>query len=570
MKNILEKGKGVLTRPQSSVLSAAGVIMAMIAASAVLGVIRERVLLHYFIPADFSMFKAAFRFPDMFTGVLALGALSSAFIPVFTKTYKHGSKEAWDVAARVVNIGILIFLGIAFLFWIFSENIYSVITPGYSLEEKRKVAELARWLFLSQGFFVVSYTLTGVLESARRFLISALAPIFYNLGIIAGTLLLSNSMGLYAPVIGVLFGAFMHLAIQFPIAYRLGFRFSLNFTPNDGVKRIAKLAAPRMFELVVLQLSNVAELFLSSFISTASYGYLTLAVSVQSLPVSLFGLSLAKAALPALSAVTDDLRVFRKTLISTLYQIMFLVTPISVFLIVLRVPIVRILFGTNIFDWSSTVQTGLILSAFAIGIPAQASIALLARSFYALHETKIPVIVSLSSTALTVFLDFMFILVWGFPTWALALAFSIGSIVEALVLYFIVSTRVNGKSLYHILPIVRSIILSIFSGTVMFFILKFFDRSVWVKRLSFLSSIDAARNLNFENFVLDTRYTPNLIILTVITTLVGVIIYLLMSYLFKSQELAQILSIIKRRNLKAPVEETETLSPVQDSSTGNI
>lgn len=562
MDKFWKKSQDIFTKPQETILSAASLIMLMIIASAILGVLRERVLLHFFRPDEFSIFKAAFRFPDMFTGVLALGALSSAFIPVFTKTYHKETKEAWDVAARVVNIGLVLFLFLALIFWIFAENIYSVITPGYSLEEKRKVAELARWLFLGQGFFVVSYTLTGVLESAKRFLISSIAPIFYNLGIILGAISFSTNFGLFAPVVGVIFGAFLHLAIQFPIAYKLGFRFSLNVLPNRGVKRIGKLAAPRMFELLTLQLSNVAELFLSSFISTASYGYYTLAVSVQSLPVSVFGLSLAKAALPALSSLDEDLPKFRRTLLSTLYQITFLVIPISVFLIVLRIPIVRILFGTGIFDWESTVQTGLVLSAFAIGIPAQASIALLARSFYALHETKTPVIISLITTGITVVLDFLLILVFGFPTWAMALAFSLGSIVEAIILFVLLSRRTEGRVFFKVMPIARSIFASSTAGIIMFFILKFFDRSVWIKRISFLTSIDATKNLNFENFVLDTRYTFNLVVLTGFTATVGLAIYLFISYLTKAEELNQIINVLRRRNLKGLKEETEAIAQI--------
>ena len=561
MQKLFEKSKNLLVKPQESILSAAVIIMAMIGASAVLGIVRERVLLYFFIPEDFSIFKAAFRFPDMFTGILALGALSSAFIPVFTKTFNQKPKEAWDVASRVVNIGLIIFFVLAFLFWIFSENIYSLITPGYSLEEKRKVAEIARILFLSQGLFIVSYTLTGVLESAKRFFITALAPIFYNLGIVLGTVFLTKDLGLFAPVLGVVLGAFMHLAVQLPLAWKLGFRFSTHVRPNAEVKRIARLAGPRLFELATLQMSNVAELFLSSFISTASYGYYTLAMSVQALPVSLFGLSIAKAALPSLAAQTDDLDKFRKTLLSTLYQVFFFVAPLSVFLMVLRVPIVRILFGTDIFDWSATVQTGLILSAFAIGIPFQAAIGLLARAFYALHETKTPVIVSLVSTGITVLLDFYLILILGLPTWAMALSFSLGTLGEAVVLGYLLSKRLNSNPVTNVIPIMKSIIASAITGGVMFFLLKFFDRSVWVKRLSFLVDLKGLENLNFESFVLDTRFTANLIVLTFMTSLIGLAIYLCMSSLMKSTELVTLFRIIKRHKLTSPEKEKESLTP---------
>jgi hypothetical protein len=150
----------------------------------------------------------------------------------------------------------------------------------------------------------------------------------------------------------------------------------------------------------------------------------------------------------------------------------------------------------------------------------------------------------------------------GYETWALALAYSLGSAFQAIMLFMLISKKLNGGKLLSFTPILKTIISSFLTGTVMFFILKFFDRAVWVKRLSFFIDINAVQNLNFENFVIDTRYTANLLVLTLATSLIGAIVYLLSSALLRSNELAAIFKIIKTRSFAAlPKKETESLIP---------
>src|SRR5581483_5275782 len=379
---------------QTSILSAASVIMIMTIASQILGLVRQRVLLIFFTPSQTALFFAAFRLPDLLFEVLIYGMFASAFIPVFTKLLKENEKKAWEVAAKIINISLLIFAIFAVIIAAFANPIYSVIAKGFSPGEIKTVASLARIMFLSQGIFVISYVLTSVLESLRRFLIPALAPLLYNLGLIVGTLVLAPKFGLMAPAIGVVIGALTHFLIQLPLSFKLGFRFNSKIKPDKNVKDIASLAAPRFIDLSFQQIAETTNLYFASFVSTASYTYFTLANSLQAAPVRLFGVSLAKAALPTLTREVDDKTKFVKILFKTIYQIVFLVSPIVAIFIALRIPTVRILFGTSIFDWTATVETGMVLTAFAIGIPFQAMVALLARAFYALHDTKTPVLIS--------------------------------------------------------------------------------------------------------------------------------------------------------------------------------
>jgi putative peptidoglycan lipid II flippase len=426
--------------------------------------------------------------------------------------------------------------------------------------------ELARILFAAQGFFVISYVLTGVLESLRRFLIPALAPLFYNLGIILGTVILAPSLGLTAPVLGVVFGASFHFLIQLPLAMKLGFRFipNIKFTPD--VKKIGKLAAPRVLEIFFLQISKTAELFFSSLISTASYTFYTFGNTLQLVPVGLFGTSIAKAALPTLARQSESLKDFRKTLLSALYDMSFLIIPIATFFIVLRVPIVRLVYGTDIFSWEATVQTGYVLSAFAVGIVTQAVASLLARSFYALHDTKTPVAISISAILLVVILDFIFIRVLGFDVWGLAAAFSVGSFLQAITLFYLINKKIkNGPFMKTLVPITKSVLAAFGSGITMYFFLKFFDRWTWIKRISFISTIDIAENINFESFVLDTRYTVNLILLAIIVALVGGLVYIGLAIIFRSEQVWHFFNLVRRILVRKvppiPTKEEEPVTP---------
>ncbi len=533
--------------PQESVLSAATLIMFMVVASRVLGLIRQRVLAHFFVPDELSLFFAAFRLPDLVFEILVFGTFASAFIPVFTRSLKDGKDKAWETAGIIVNIGLIIFVFFSVILSFNADFIYGILAPGYSGEDREMIVGLARMLFAAQGFFVVSYVLTGVLESLRRFLIPALAPLFYNLGIIFGTVFLAPSFGLNAPVIGVVFGAMFHFLIQLPLAMKLGFRFVPRIRPTEDVKKIGKLAAPRILETLFLQASKTVELFFSSLISTASYTYYTFGNTLQLVPVGLFGTSIAKAALPTLAGLSESPEKFKKTLLSALYDMTFLVIPIATFFIVLRVPLVRLVYGTDIFDWEATVQTGYVVSAFAVGIVTQSAASLLARSFYALHDTKTPVIVSVFSISLIIILDFIFIKILGFNVWGLAASYSAGSFLQAVTLFYLINKRIGNGSFFKMLtPIIKSILAAFGSGLTMYFLLKFFDRWTWIKRISLISTVDIAGNINFENFVLDTRYTINVLILALMVTLVGTVVYLTLAVLLKSKEVWNFFNLLKR------------------------
>jgi putative peptidoglycan lipid II flippase len=565
MEDLIIKGKKLINSQQNTVLSAATLIMIMIVASRVLGLVRQRVLANYFAPSDLSLFFAAFRLPDSIFEVLVFGTFSSAFIPVFTKAIREGKSRAWKIAGRVVTIGILVFGVMAIAMGIWAPQIYSLIAPGYGEGETQQIAMLARVLFAAQGFFVISYVLTGVLESLRRFLVPALAPIFYNIGIILGTIILTPYLGLMAPAVGVVIGAFAHFAIQFPLSRKLGFRFIWDLKPDPGVKKVGQLAFPRIIDLAFDQIGKTTELFLSSIISQAAYTYYIFANTLQLLPVTLIGTSLAKAVLPMLSRADGDTNEFRRILHVGIFQAIFLTLPLSAALIVLRIPMVRLVYGTKIFDWDATVQTGMVLSVYAIAIVAQTLMSILSRAFFALHDTRTPVKISFIGLGLLVVGDIVLIKGFGLPVWALAASFAFSVYVEAIILLILINKRIGlilNKSFWsHVVKISTATALS---GGVMFFLIKFFDKWYWLKQTT---------SIPFEKFVLDTSYSLNVLILTVMSFLIGMVVYIALSFLFNIEEARYFLVVAKkfifRRSIPGiPQKEEEPVTPITPDTQG--
>jgi len=538
---------------QADILSAALILGGSALASRVLGLVRNWVLADHFAVEEIAIFFSAFRFPETFFEILVLGSLSSAFIPTFVSYLsKKKEEEGWRITGIVLNLTLGIFAALSALVFIFALPISRLIAPGFAEAEILLMSRLTRILIFTQGFFVLSFFLTGALKSYQRFVVPALAPVLYNLGIIGTTLLFARSWGIYAPVWGAVVGAFLHFAIQVPVAVRLGFRpvWSLNVN-HPGVKRIIRLAAPRVAEIGFLQILKTAEVVFASLIGTASFTYLTFARSLEMIPVSLFGLSLADAALPVLSRRG---RAFKKTFFSVFRQILFLTLPLAVAFAVLRIPLVRLAFGASRFTWSSTVETGYTLSMFALGIIGQALTIHFVRAFYALQDTDTPVLIGIADVVLNVALYAYFAVVLHLPTWGLALAFAISALVQAAVLGVLLIRRAELDIRGFLLPGIRIGLASLVSGSVMYVLLKVLDRSAWDKNLSFLGRW--ALPEPWPNFVLDTRYTLNLIILTAIVFLFGMGIYLLICRMLRVEEVGIISQAWRRisafRKVKVP------------------
>ncbi|MFZ1626903.1 MAG: murein biosynthesis integral membrane protein MurJ [Candidatus Moraniibacteriota bacterium] len=435
-------------RPIETLGGSAFIIALAGVASRVLGFIRDRLLASSFGAGDvLDAYYAAFRLPDLVYGFLVLGALSAAFIPVFTELMAHDEKErAWRLAQGVLQWLVVVLGGSAFIGIIFAETVAAWIAPGFSPEKQVLVAQLTRIMLLSPVFLAVSAVFGGVLVSFKQFLAYSFAPIFYNLGIIFGIVLLYPLIGPAGLAIGVVFGSLLHAAVQFPAFRRSGYRFTLlSFAAtrkDPTLHKVVRLMIPRSLAVAVSQLSLVIVTVFSSTLVSGSLAAFTLAINIQSIPLGLFGIAFSLASFPVLSTLAAKRQdeEFFSVFARTARRILYFVIPFSLLFIIFRAEIVRIVLGTGVFNWEDTILTFTVLGWLSASLFAQSLIPLFVRAFFALQDTKTPLFAALFSEL--VHISLILFLLPRFAIAGIAIAFSVGAITNVALLYFFLRRRV--------------------------------------------------------------------------------------------------------------------------------
>jgi putative peptidoglycan lipid II flippase len=519
----------------------------MVFASRVLGLVRDRLLSARFAPDELGVYFAAFRLPNLIFELLVMGALTSAFIPVFTKYLTRGEeKEGWHMASILINMSVILLASVSLPILIWAPQFSRLLAPGFSDSQVTQMAAFSRFMIVFQVVpLLVGNFFTGILQSYSLFLMPALAPVVYNVGIIIGILALSGPLGLYAPVVGVGVGALLFVLIQLPILLKVGYVHELSFdVHHKGVREVGRLIGPRMLGLAVSQIDSTVDLILASLLGARMVTIFNFAQNLQGLPVGLFGASVAQAALPTLSmaSIKEDKEQFKSSIISAIHQILFFVLPSSVFFIVLRIPIVRLIFGASRFDWEATVLTGMTLSMFSISLFAQSIVHVLARGFYALYDTRTPVITSVISIAINTIGSIIFIRVYHLPVWSLGLSTSIASIINAVTLFVLLDKRVGSfprKKLF--LSPTKMIIAAVIAGVAVFIPLKLFDQLIF-----------------------DTTRTFGLFLLTGTAGGLGLLMYVAISWVFNVNEVHSFIALMKRVRRSQPV----ILEPAHEVVTG--
>lgn len=518
----------LLSSRQTNILSGASILMVAIFASKFLGLIRDRLLVYKFDTATASIFFAAFRLPDLLFQLLIFGAISVAFIPVFTDYLNNKEeKEAFKFASNILNLSLLIFGGFAILAFIFVAPLNSIIIPGFTGQQKILTDQLTRLILVAQVLLVIGSFFIAISQSYQRFVIPALAPLFYNLGIIIGILVLSPFFGIAGPALGTILGALLHMLIQIPLIRRLHFNYQFSFDFFDkGVKEVFKLMSVRNIGLIVEQLNETVGIALASLVSYSSVTLLTFAQHLQTVPIGLFGATIAQAALPVLSRerARSQPELFKITLLTTMHQILFLTLPAAAILIILRIPVVRLVFGAAQFNWSDTVLTGRTVAFLSAGLTAQSVILLLVRGFYALKDTKTPVIVSVITVLINMVLSLTFINVFHLEVWSLGLSYAIASNISLFLLIYFLAKKVGGfdkKSLFD--PASKMLLAAIVAAAALYLPMKALDQLVF-----------------------DTTRTVNLLLLTGIASVIGITIYLALVWFMKVKEVHTFAELIRK------------------------
>ena len=527
--DFIKRSLRILLSRQTNILSAAIVIMATIIFSQLLGLVRQRLLVSIFGASDtLGVYLASSRLPDFLFQLTIAGALSSAFIPIFSNYLEKGKeKDAYRVGSTFLMLSSVIFLFLSIILFIFSKELSRLIAPGFSKEQIELMAGLMRIIIAGEFLFIIGSFLSAVLQSYNHFFIPGIAAALYNLGIIIGIVLLSPVLGIYSAAFGVILGAFIFILVQLPQIKAVGFSFIPSFSiKTSGVLDIFKLMWPRTISIGVFQLGTIATVTLVSFLQSPGRSYVIFdyAQTLAFAPVVLFGQAIAQAAFPILSREKDKLEDFKVTFLTSFNQIIYLIMPVSVLFLVLRIPVVRLIYGAAQFDWQATVLTGRTLAFFSISLFAQALVYLISRGFYALHDTKPPLIIGAITTILMIGLGALSILVYHQGIESIAIAYSIASIVNFLALFIILDIKVGSFQKFTLaLSLMKISIATIFMGIALYVPIKLLDQLVF-----------------------DTTKTINLLILTAISSVIGIGIYLFLTWLLNVKEAFTFLLIFRK------------------------
>ncbi len=529
---IIKKSLDLLLKRQTNILSAAFVIMTTVVLSHVLGLVKSRLLATIFgVSSVLGIYDYSSLLPETLFQLTIAAALSSAFIPVFTDYLSKGEEEeAHKMASTLLSLGLLIFAFFSIILAVFAPFFLSIFNLGsqFSPDQITLMANLMRILILGQLFFIIGTFFSALLQSYNHFFIPGIALALYNFGIILGILIFSPLLGIYSAPIGVVIGGIIYVAVQIPLARKTGFSFvpTWKYIHSYGVKKIGKLMWPRTLSLIVFQFGTLSIGACISFLADPGrmnviYNF---AKTLAFAPVTLFGQPIAQAAFPVLSRAKDNPAVFKRTFQDSFNQTLYIILPISVLILVLRIPIVRLVYGAERVDWDATVMIGRTLAFFSISIFAQALTALALRAFYALHNTKIPLVVGVVSTVIMLLSAFVFVNQYHLGVEWLAIAYSIGNIFQLFILLILLDKKLGGFDKFQeVKSLTKFLICAILTGCALYIPIKLLDQLVF-----------------------DTTRTVNLIMLTGISSTIGLLIYLLLSWLLKIEEAGVYLAMLKR------------------------
>ncbi|MBT6033987.1 MAG: murein biosynthesis integral membrane protein MurJ [Candidatus Jacksonbacteria bacterium] len=446
IKNMVSK---VAKKLQTTIIGGAITISFFTIIAKLLALVRNQLLAFEYGAGNITdAYYAAFRLPDLVSNTLFVGALSVAFIPVFVEFIAQGEKvlqkgDHWKIANALLNTLLVIIIAVIVVLGVFAPSIIPHLVPGFDEQTLATTVSLTRLMLVGVFFLALSSVFSGILQSYRRFHLFALAPVLYNVGLIIG-IVLAPRFGISMLGIGVILGAALHMLIQAYDVFRIGYRYQLVIDfANIHVKKIIFLMIPRMLGMIGNQLNQVVNTIIASTLITGSVAVYYWAFDLQSAPYGIIAIPYAIAAFPvfAQAFAKNKNEEFVSHFSTILRRILYIIIPASILILILRAQLVRLILGYGQFDWEDTVMTIRTLSLFIVSLFAQGIIPLLARSFYARHNTKTPVVVSLISIVINIIGSI--ILAPRLGVAGLALSFSIASIFNASALWLLLRLEIG-------------------------------------------------------------------------------------------------------------------------------
>lgn len=481
------------------------------------GLLRDRTLSHTFGATHLTdAYNASFLIPDLLFNVFIAGALSVAFIPIFTSYLKQDKREAYAVANTVITMGTLVLGAIGIIVFILAPFIIPALFTNTPPADQTLIITMTRILLLSPILFCISNALGSILITHKHFLAYALSGFLYNMGIILGIMLLHHHLGIYAAAVGAIIGALLHLSIRLLNILTINYTFKPTLSlKHKGVRNIFWLMIPKTVNLIGWQ----AMLFVYTLVaytlvegSVAAFNY---ARNLQSFPVSLFGIAFATAIFPFLSdhAHNHASRNFSEDFQITLEKILFFAIPATVGMVLLHREVIEIILKGGAFDSSAVNLTSGVLFFFILSIPVEGLVHLFARGYYAYKNTIYPMLFALTGYSINIAFCILAAQIIGVN--ALPIAFLLGTSVQLLLLILFFMNKLSYFSMRSFLVKMVKIGCAVFiMGLVVAFLPRYLS-------LSFLT-------------------------LQVIRVIVGALIYLLITAFFRCPELAFFTTIISK------------------------
>lgn len=472
----------------ATVAKAAGFLMVTMVISRVLGYVRDIFIYHQFGQNRITdAYNAAFSIPDFLYMLVVGGALSSAFIPIFSSYVARKEEEdAWYVSSIVLNwVLILLAFGIL-LGCLFTPQLINLLVPGFNQEAMSLTVTLTRIMFGQVVFLAMAAISQGILQSYKHFTSPAVGSVLYNVGIIIGGLLLSAPIeklwpgyGIAGFSFGVVLGAAMNFFVQVPALKRVGLRYHFSFNlRHPGVKKLLSLMLPVLLGLSVSEINLFVNQNLASTLPDGMVSALRIAQRLMQLPVGVFGIAIAVAIFPTLTAhsATEKMDDFRHTFNLGLRSVIYITLPCAVALAVLRVPIIRFMFEFQGGKYTpeATQAAAQALLFYCIGLFAYSAIHVLTRAFYSLQDTKTPVLAACCSLVFNII--FSLLLLEPMAQGGLALAYSLAGIFNMILLLYLLKRKlghIEGRALLS--SFIKIVVACAAAGLVMFVVSNLYE-----------------------------------------------------------------------------------------------
>lgn len=435
---------------------AAGVVFAAFVISNLTGLLRQILVARVFgTSTDIEAFNAANRVSETLFLLVAGGALSSAFIPTFTGLLaKNNRREAWKLASSICNLVLIVLVVASIVMAIFAPAIVRyILAPGFAdfPEKEALTVQLLRLMLPAAAIFGLSGLVMGILNSHQVFLVPALAPSMYQVGMIIGVVFLAPRWGIYGLGYGVLIGASLHLLLQLPALVKLKGEYTPTLGLNiEPVREVGVLMAPRLLGVAVVQLNFWVNIRLASAMPEGSVTALVLGFALMLMPQAAIAQSIAVAAMPTFSKqyALGKIDELRSSLSTSLRGALILAIPATAGLVLLREPIIRLLYQRGEFNEYSTTLVSWALLWYATGLIGHCLVEILSRSFYAMHDTRTPVFVGVLAMSMNVTLSVLLSSYFENSGWlphgGLALANSIATTIEGVLLLMLAKSRLQG------------------------------------------------------------------------------------------------------------------------------